>query len=67
MYGVWKVSEPLPRNCCPICGYEFDDEEIQRVIDKKSESLVCRSRFGPHWQGQPDELITSDHDYAWVQ
>lgn len=59
--------DSLPRDCCPVCGYQFDSEEIEDVRDKKVDQLTCGSRFGPHWSGDLDELITEDDDYLWVQ
>ena len=47
-----------PKECCPICGYEFETVR---------EANVCPTRHYGEQVFTPEELITSDDDYAWVQ
>ena len=53
-------SDSQPRECCPICGREF--EEVH-------EANLCN--HGARWITAevftPEELITSDDDYAWCE
>lgn len=54
--SYYRPAGPLPLNICPICGHEFDDVY---------EANVCPV---PHYHEQvftPEELISSDSDYAW--
>lgn len=49
-----RSTTPLPRDCCPICGYQFDD--VRKV-------QVCPYCYE---ESEADKLITLDDDYAWV-
>jgi hypothetical protein len=65
-----KTEEQQDRNCCPICGHEFDD------VQEWNECPTVLNRGG-HGMGQAeaptrnhfhrDELITSNDDYLWCQ
>jgi hypothetical protein len=48
--------EPLPRDCCPICGHQF--QEVQDVN-------VCPTEHYGEQEFTRDELISEDDDYAW--
>lgn len=51
--------EPMSqvKNCCPICGYQFDEVEDINICPTGHEG----------WGNKftKDELITEDDDYAW--
>jgi hypothetical protein len=49
-------KKELIRDRCPICGYQFDEDEI------KHEDNICH--YGHI--SSIRELITEDDDFAWV-
>jgi hypothetical protein len=46
----------LPKDCCPICGYQYED------LEKELDNWQCIDCG--HWIHK-DELITEEDDYAW--
>jgi len=54
-------GETKIRNCCPVCGSEFEIEDIQNV-----ETFDCKSCGDSMGKGlTTNELITDIDDYAW--
>jgi hypothetical protein len=47
-----------PKECCPICGHEFDPVR---------EANVCPTAHYGEQVWTPEQLITGDDDYAWVE
>lgn len=46
----------IPRNCCPVCGKEFDP--VQAIN-------ICKNHSPNGEKYTPDELITEWDDCAW--
>jgi hypothetical protein len=45
---------------CPVCNMEFDEDYIDRVMNKKDSigELWCGGYdMYLHWHGQPEELV----------
>lgn len=48
-------NKQLIRDRCPICGYQFDEDEI-----KYEDNICCYGHIS-----SLRELITEDDDYVW--
>lgn len=60
------MSNNLPRDCCPICGHQFDQHYLDSL--EPDQPFICPNH--DIWKNDPitkESLITEDDDYAWVE
>lgn len=48
------MNDEMKKNCCPICGHEFEEINDINVCPNCGEV------------SKPEDLITEDDDYLWV-
>lgn len=53
-------TPPSPRDCCPICGHQFDEVKEVNVCP-------CKGHWNIQKEFTPDELITDSDDYLYCQ
>lgn len=59
-----ETQKELPRNRCPVCGTEFDDEFLASERGKEEEGIMIKCDYCKE-KVDLDSLITEDDDYAW--